>query len=279
MQVQSPDPRWTGACAASAQLKGRHMWGGAGVRGGSGRHALDLVGLHNEADKVYDHFLKAPGAKSDGDYADGRGALEWATSLRHDMGYSHDGTHASTGRLLFAMAERYFLTGDRNWFQKNRGRLQAAADWIIRQRSLYMKGVPGREKLAVAGLMPPCMLGDYALPACDWHWYYCDNAFALQGLKRFADALAEFDAVAARPYREAAEAFRAHIRRAAAREAALAPVRRGRDGLYHHYLPRMAYARGRRARSWMRPSSPIATGSWECFRWPNRCAPSTPATR
>ncbi len=82
--------------------------------------------------------------KSDGDYSDGRGALEWATAMRHDMGYSHDGTHASTGRLLFAMADRYFLTGDKEWFQRNRVRLQAAADWIIRQRRGYMKDVPNR---------------------------------------------------------------------------------------------------------------------------------------
>ena len=57
------------------------------------------------------------------------------TGMRHDMGYDHDGTHASTGRLLLAMADRYFLTGDKEWFQRNRLRLQAAADWIIRQRT------------------------------------------------------------------------------------------------------------------------------------------------
>ena len=123
--------------------------------------------------------------------------------MRHDMGYSHDGTHASTGRLLFAMAERYFLTGDKEWFQRNRVRLQAAADWIIRQRTDYMKDVPNRQDLFVAGLMPPCMLGDYAIPSCDWHWYYVDNALSLQGVQRFADALAEFDADAGQKYREA----------------------------------------------------------------------------
>ena len=58
------------------------------------------------------------------------------------MGYSHDGTHASTGRLLFAMADRYFLTGDKQWFQRNRDRLQAAADWIVRQRAIPLKDVP-----------------------------------------------------------------------------------------------------------------------------------------
>jgi hypothetical protein len=205
---------------------------------------MDMVGLHEQADKVYEHFLKAPGAKSDGDYADGRGALEWAAAMRHDMGYSHDGTHASTGRLLFAMAERYFLTGDKEWFQRNRARLQAAADWIIRQRDLYLKDVPNRRDIFVAGLMPPYMLGDYAIPSCDWHWYYVDNAFSLQGLRRFADALTEFDPEAGRKYRDQAEAFRKDLRRAVEREAALAPVRLGRDGAFHSYIPRMTYARG-----------------------------------
>jgi hypothetical protein len=245
MQVQVPDTRWSDAWrAASFQLRGKHMWGGLAFEVGRVAREMDMVGLHDEADKVYAYFLKAPGAKSDGDYSDGTGALEWATAIRHDMGYSHDGTHASTGRLLFAMAERYFLTGDAEWFRRNRARMQAAADWTIRQRTLYLKDIPNRKELLVAGLMPPCMLGDYAIPSCDWHWYYCDNAFALQGLRRFADALTAFDPEAGRKYRDEADAFRADIRRVVKREAALAPVRRGRDGTFHTYLPRMAYARG-----------------------------------
>jgi hypothetical protein len=245
MRVRLSDRRWTDAWrAASAQLTGRHMWGGLAFEVGRVAREMELVGLHAQSDQVYDHFLAAPGAKSDGDYADGAGALELAASMRHDMGYSHDGTHASTGRLLFAMAERYFLTGDRAWFAQRRARLQAAADWIVRQRRSYLKDVPNRGDLFVAGLMPPQMLGDYALPSCDWHWYYCDNAFALQGLSRFADALSEIDPDAGKRYRAEAAAFRADLRRAALREAALSPVRRGRDGMYHAYVPRMAYARG-----------------------------------
>ncbi len=245
MQVELPDPRWTDAWrAASSQLRGKHLWGGLAFEVGRVAREMDMVGLHDEAAKVYEHFLKAPGAKSDGDYPDGNGAFEWATAMRHDMGYSHDGTHASTGRLLFGMAERYFLTGDKAWFQQNRARMQAAADWIIRQRNLYMKDVPNRQALFVAGLMPPCMLGDYAIPSCDWHWYYCDNAFALQGLRRFADALTEFDPEAGRKYRGEADAFHKDIRRVVDRDAALAPVRLGRDGTFRTFIPRMADARG-----------------------------------
>ncbi len=245
MQVELSDARWTDAWrAASIQLKGRHMWGGLAFEVGRVAREMELVGLHDEADKVYEHFLKSPGAKSDGDYCDGNGALEWATGMRHDMGYDHDGTHASTGRLLFAMAERYFLTGDKEWFQRHRERLQAAADWIIRQRNSYMKDVPNREDLLVAGLMPPCMLGDYAIPSSDWRWFYADNAFSLQGLQRFADAVAEFDPEAGKKYRAEAEAFRAALRRTIDREAALSPVRLGRDGAYHSFIPCAAYTRG-----------------------------------
>jgi hypothetical protein len=92
--------------------------------------------------------------------------------------------------------------------------------------------------------MPPCMLGDYAIPSCDWYWYYVDNALSLQGLQRFSDALTEVDPEAGRTYRQEAEAFRKNLRRAVDREAALSPVRLGRDGACHSYLPRMAYARG-----------------------------------
>lgn len=245
VDVQLPDSDWTNAWrVASFQLRGPHMWGGLAFEVGRVAHEMDMVGLHDKADKVYEHFLKAPGAKPDGDYTDGDGALEWATSMRHDMGYSHDGTHASTGRLLFAMSERYFLTGDKEWFQRNRVRLQAAADWIIRQRTFYMKDIPNRQNLFVAGLMPPCMLGDYALPTCDWHWYYVDNALSLQGVQRFADALMKFDAEAGRKYQDEAEAFRKDLRSAVDREVALSPVRLGRDGMFHNYIPRMAYARG-----------------------------------
>jgi len=107
-----------------------------------------------------------------------------------------------------------------------------------------MKDVPNRQELLVAGLMPPYMLGDYALPSSDWRWYYCDNAFSLQGLQRFADALAEFDAEAGRKYRADTEAFRRDIRRAVDREAALSPVRIGRDGVYRSFVPLAAYTRG-----------------------------------
>jgi hypothetical protein len=245
MQVRVPDPRWTDMWrVATYQLRGRHMWPTLAFEVGRVTRAMELVGLHAETVKLYEYFLQSPGVKADGDYSDGKGSLEWAKHMRHDMGYSHEGTHCSTGRILFSIAERYFLTGDKEYFLKHRARLQEAADWIIRERNSYMQDIPNRKDLFVAGLMPPCMLGDYALPACDWHWYYGDDALALQGLQRFADALADFDPEGGRKYRGEAEAYRKDLRRAVEREAALAPVRRGRDGTFGKFITIGAYARG-----------------------------------
>ena len=56
--------------------------------------------------------------------------------------------------------------------------------------------------------------------------------------------MAEFDPEAGRKYRDEADAFRKDIRRAVEREAALSPVRLGRDGTYHSFIPQTAYARG-----------------------------------
>jgi len=245
MQIQLSDQRWVDMWrTATDQLRGKHLWGHLAAEVAPVAHAMEVVGLHDEAAKIYDYFLASPGVKSDGDYGDPSGSLEWAKAMRHDMGYSHEGTHCSTGRLLFSMMDRVFLTGDKQWFQGNRVRLQAAADWIIRQRNTYMQGIPNRKDLQVVGLMPPCMMGDYALPASDWHWYYFDNAFALEGLSRFADVMMEADPRAGRKYRAEAEAFRADIRRAMERDVALSPVRLARDGTYRSFIPWEAYGRG-----------------------------------
>jgi len=245
MHIHVPDPRWIGMWgAATDQLRGQHMWGNLAFEVAQVAHAMELVGLHDHANKIYDYFLASPGMKSDGDYADPKGSLEWAKAMRHDMGYSHEGTHCSSGRLLFSMMERVLLTGDKEWFNARRARLQAAADWIIRERRNYLQDVPNRKDLLVAGLMPPSMLGDYALPSCDWHWYYIDNVFSYQGLLRFAEVLTLVDAAAGAKYRAEAEAFRADIIRTVERDTALSSVRPARDGTYRSFIPVRPYARG-----------------------------------
>jgi hypothetical protein len=146
------------------------------------------------------------------------------------------------------MAEHYLLTGDKQWFEKNRPRIQAAADWILRQRAKYLQDIPNRQALEVTGLQPPQVLGDRGMGRCMWRWFLIHDAFSLQGLRRFADALAEFDAEAAQRYRVEADAYAKDLLRVVEREMAIAPVRQVLDGTYRRVVPASPYARGSKVR-------------------------------
>ena len=246
VRIDVPDKRWQAMYElAVEQLRGPNMWGFLGAEVFRVAAAMEMAGLHAEADRIYDYFLASPGVKPDGDFPDGDGALEWAKTMRHDMAYAHEGCHSSTGGLLYAMMHRYFMTDDREWFETRLPRLKKAADWIIRMLRTYMKDeCPEREKLHVAGLMPPCFYGDYALPASDWHWYYHDNAAHQLGLKFFAKALTEIGDPDAARYTAEAEKYESDIKAAVGRESLLAPVRRGDDGIWRSFIPRMAYGGG-----------------------------------
>ncbi len=246
MQVTVSDERWTDAWRRASWLlkQGKHNWGKLALEAAQPIRVTDLAGHHQTSTLRLEHWFKAPGGKPDGDFVDGAGGFEYATSMKHGIGWSHDGTHPQTGRILYTMAEHYFLTGDKEWFQKNRVRMQEAADWIVRQRADYLQGVPGRQGLEVAGLQPPQVLGDIALGKSWWRWYFIHDAFSLQGLRRFADALADFDAEAARRYRVESDAYAKDLLRAVEREIASAPVRRVLDGTYRRVIPASPYARG-----------------------------------
>lgn len=245
VDLQVPDKRWeTMYRLAVDQLRGPHMWGFLASEVARAALAMELTGLYPEADKIYAYFLASPGVKADGDFTYSEGALEWAKTMRHDMGYAHEGTHFSTGKLLFSMMHRYYMTADREWLAERLPRLKAAANWIVRELRAYMKDTPNREKLHVYGLMPPAMCGDYALPACDRRWYYFDNAFALMGLSSFADVLERTGDPEADYFRRESQIFARDLMNAVRREALYAPVRRASDGMSRSFIPRMAYAGG-----------------------------------
>jgi len=244
MRVEVPDSRWTDAWRAAAwQFGNSGGYIGLAHEGARIAHDMDLVGLHDASLKVLDYYLKSKGGKPDGDFVDGDGALE-VSVLDHDMGWEHRGTHASSGRVLFALANRYFLTGDQVWLKQTLPRLQAAADWIIRQRDAYLKDLPNRKDLQVAGLQPPLTYSDSAMGICSWRWYYGNNGLELQGLHRFAQALATVDPVAGQRYLAEAERYRQDLRRALHEEAVRSPVRRVRDGTYRIFIPATAMTRG-----------------------------------
>jgi hypothetical protein len=161
---------------------------------------MDSTCAHETSAKNLERWLVLPGTKGDGDYADGDGSFEDAKSMFNDVDYGFDGSHGGTGGLLGAMAEHYFLTADRAWFQKHADRLRKAADWIIRQRALYLQEAPNRKDLWCAGLLPPHVLGDLGWGKSHRRWWYCVDGWSCEGLRRFGEALQEFDPAAAKKY-------------------------------------------------------------------------------
>ena len=126
-ELHVPDAHWDRVYHhAVEQLRGPNMWGMLSSEVGRVTMAMELNGLYDAAQKIYDYFLPAPGIKSDGDFADPTGSLEWANGMRYDMGYFHEGTHSSTGKLLFSMMYRYFMTGDADWLKSMLPRLKQA---------------------------------------------------------------------------------------------------------------------------------------------------------
>jgi hypothetical protein len=188
--------------------------------------------------------LALPGTKGDGDYVDGDGCFENAKSMFNDVDYGFDGSHGGTGGLLGAMAEHYFLTGDREWFQKYADRMRKTADWIIRQRALYLQEAPNRQDLWCAGLMPPHVLGDMQWGKSQRRWWYCVDGWSCEGLRRFGEALRDFDPAAAKKYLDEAERYRRQLGAALERTIALAPVRSVLNGTYRSHLPGLCYTRG-----------------------------------
>jgi hypothetical protein len=199
-------------------------------------HDMDLVGLNETAARWLESFLQRTGTPSDGDFEDGSGnfctgKLFHETAAMSFGGVTHPGYdtyelvhNGGTGRILYDLAEHYFLTGDTKWFKKNQWRIQAAAEWIIRQRTHYMKDVPNREALAVAGLHPPQHIADCAWGQSEWKWYANIDAWYYQGLRRFGEAMAEVDSTHAGKYLDEAEQYRKALQKAVDRAVTLAPM-------------------------------------------------------
>lgn len=243
--VDIPDDRWEDMFyIAIQQLLGKHMWYDLTNEVGRTAYAMELCGLYDKCDEIYDYFLESPGVKSDGDFSTGTGSLEWANDMRHDMGYAHEGTHASSGMLIYAMMHRYFMTGDAAWIEERLDRLLEAVDWMIEEATDYMSYVSNNEALLCYGLLPPAMMGDYALPSSDWHWYFSDNAYMLQALNAFAAVLTDMGHSSAAYYTEQAEIFAENLLTAVQYHTSTSPVRRKGDGTSMIFTSRMLYDGG-----------------------------------
>jgi len=164
-------------------------------------HAYDRLGYHKEAVSYLEYFLARQGTrKPEGDVSSADGFLPGDQPGLRWMG--------ENGFMLWAMAEHYKLSGDKEWLKRVAPAMIKSADWIVRERTrtkVFERG----EKPRHYGLLPKGRTSDN--PEINY-LYWTDN-YSYGGLRGTADILGEIG-LNAESKRLAAEAddYRACIR-------------------------------------------------------------------
>ncbi len=233
-------------------------------------HALDLMGMHEEAADGLDQWLGLPvqNEKPVGLFSDGNGCLTNAEGPP-GIGGNMDGIHAmGPGAIMLSLVEHFRLTGDTDWLRANAPRMKANIEWILRQRRLLAGSVPGGDRLWCRGLQPPHQVTPDS--GGQLMQFYESEAYYWLAVRQFADILAPIDSAEAERLAAEAETYRRDLQAAAERSFALSPVVLVRDGTYRSFLPFACYVRGfaSGAWSWRRPGSGAHVGGlyWDTIQ-------------
>ena len=231
---------------------------------------LDFQGMHKEVADGLDQWLLLPldikivpgdggQVKEElpdrpvGNFSDGRGCFTNAEGPVGEgvWGMNMDGVHATgPGAIMFAMSEHFRLTGDMDWLKANASRMQANADWILRQRALLTRIIPGGDRLWSKGLEPAILISPDTSCGGFYMQYFNTDAFYWLAVKRMADLLNLIDPREGARMAAAAESYRLDIVAALERSIALSPVAEVRDGTYHSFIPAGPYVRGFASGPW-----------------------------
>ncbi len=263
MQVEVPSGRlvaqwnlgaWHLARHAVADDKGRlhfndHPYGILGAETYLVLAALDVMGSHKAAEDGLEQWLSA--AADDppvGRFSEGKGCLSHAEGP-DGLGGNMDVVHAfGPGSIGWALTEHYRMTGDKEWLRAAAPRIQASADWMLRQRRWLAAQIPGGERLWCKGLVPALQVTPDSGGL--WMQFYEAEAYYWVSVAHFAAALGEIDAGAGAKLGAEAEDWRKDSVAAIERSIALSPVVLVRDGTYHSIIPFACYVRGSATNAW-----------------------------
>jgi hypothetical protein len=220
-------------------------------------HALDLIGMHNQAADGLDQWLGLPlkNRKPVGLFSDGDGCLTHAVGPP-GAGGNMDGIHAmGPGAIMFALVEHFRLTGDTEWLRANAPRMKANVQWILRQRRLLASIVPGGDRLWCKGLQPAHQVTPDS--GGQLMQFYESEAYYWLAVRQFARSLAQIDPAEGERLTAEADSYQKDLKAAVERSIALSPVALVRDGTYRSFIPFACYVRSfaSGAWSWRRPGS------------------------
>ncbi len=227
--------------------------------------ALDLFGSHSAAADGLDQWISLPmdtnsvghnaGAlpnRPNGLFTDGHGCLTNAVGP-DGAGGQMDGIHAfGPGSIGLALTEHYWMTGDKQWLKAAAPRIQANAEWMLRQRQVNRNMLPGGERLWCKGLQPALQVTPDSGGL--WMQFYECEAYYWSSIARLAATLSVVDPEAGAKLAAEAKSYRKDLLAAVERSIALSPVVPVRDGTYHSVIPFSCYVRG------------LSTGAWGWLR-------------
>jgi hypothetical protein len=143
--------------------------------------------------------------------------------------------------VLWAFAEHYKYTRDKEWLRRVAPNLVEACNWIINERKATMKIDENGRRPIEYGFLPPGALEDVTE---FWHWI-ATNVHAYRGLKSVAEVLTEIDHPEALRLKEEAEAYRRDLITGIMEAAIRSPVVKLKDDTWIPYFPSRPERRGR----------------------------------
>ncbi len=202
---------------------------------------LDALGDHRTAEGYLETFIQLQGSRPfRGTYTGDQRAVYHGAKVAPEYDYTASEYNLDHGTVLWAMAEHYFTTRNRKWFDHAAPSMIQAADWITEQRN-QTRAMEGGRPVAEYGLLPAGHLEDNQ----DWGHWFAVNAYASAGMTRLAAALKETAHPEAARIAQDAEGYRRDLRQAVLRAAQDAPVTRLRDNTYIPYVPVRPHQRQR----------------------------------
>ena len=203
---------------------------------------LDRRGYHDEARRNLNAFLRYQGTTSFlGNYQSKDGLFYGAGG--HETG-NYNKSH---GYVMWAMAEHWRMTQDREWMREAAPKLIRACEWVIRERRATQVTLSDGSRPIEYGSLPAGSLEDVT---DFWHWL-ATNSATVWGFESLANALAEYGHPEGPRLQKEARAYREDVMRGLNEARVLSPVVRLRNGTYVPKYPSHVHQRGR-SHGWLR---------------------------
>ena len=214
---------------------------------------LDMIGDHKAAANILQPVVDSQGkGMAPGAYTSSEGAFYRSGEFNFGA-YSLD-----HGWSLWALAEHYFLSGDREWLKGVADNLYAAAEFVRRERRTTMVEDDDGKPVIHYGLLPMGAIEDIQ----EWRYWFEVNILCWAGITKTAEAFEDIGDSRARELAELAREYGKDIRRSLERATVRSCAVPLQDGTWIPRVPSHAYSRYRDS-GWIREclESPLAKGA------------------